>query len=207
MPIRRSQKDGTELRRDEEVRRARARDGANAPPRSRYQQASAAGHTSLRTASPNFPQMRLAATQCREPLSTFTGDQSFQPGVNDSGLLGDTAEPCRLFEQFVVNVQCRPHMHKYARFMHTVKGSETCGHSTFPSNSSRLGVVSRKLTYSPVPPTRCWTNPVHFCLNGITGGYPRQRAIGTSAPKIARCTASGGEQKTITTATSALGCL
>src|SRR5215469_17934145 len=121
MPIRRSQKDGTELRRDEEVRRARARDGANAPPRWRYQQASAAGHTSLRTASPNFPQMRLAATQCRQPFSTLTGDQGFQPGVNDSSLLRDTAEPCRLLEQVIVNVQSGPHMHKYARFMHTVE--------------------------------------------------------------------------------------
>src|SRR4029077_2090742 len=112
---------GTELRRDEEARRARAGYGANVPPRSRYQQASAAGHMGLRTASPNFPQTRLAAAQCRQPLCTLTRDQGFQSGVHDSSLLRDTAEPCRLLEQVIVNVQSRPHVYQYARFMHGFK--------------------------------------------------------------------------------------
>lgn len=74
-----------------------------AAPRSRYRQASAAGHRGLRTASPNFPQTRLAAAQCRQSLS-----------VNNSSLLRDTAEPCRLLKQVIVNVQSRPHMYQYA---------------------------------------------------------------------------------------------
>ena len=70
--------------------------------------------------------MRLAATQCRQPLSTLTGDQGLQPGVNDSSLLRDTAEPRRLLEQIIVYVQSGPHMYKYARFMHTVQEVRKC---------------------------------------------------------------------------------
>ena len=79
-----------------------------------------AGRRRLRPASPNFPQTWLAAAQRRQPLSTLTGDQGFQSGVNDSSLLRDTAEPRRLLEEVIINVQSCPHMYQYASFMHTV---------------------------------------------------------------------------------------
>jgi hypothetical protein len=58
----------------------------------------------MRPASPDFPQTRLAAAECRHPLGTFTGNKSFQSSVYDSSLLLDTAELCRLLEKVVVDV-------------------------------------------------------------------------------------------------------
>ena len=104
---------GTMKKRDE-PELTKADYGASAPPRSRYQQASAVGHRDLRPTSQDFPQTRLATAQCRQPLSTFTGDKGFQSGVNDSSLLRDTTELCRLLEEVIVDVQSRPHMYQYA---------------------------------------------------------------------------------------------
>jgi len=47
-------------------------------------------------------------------LALSRGDKGFQSGVNHSSLLSDTAEPCRLLEKVIVNVQSRPHMYEYA---------------------------------------------------------------------------------------------
>jgi hypothetical protein len=48
------------------------------------------------------------------------------------------------------------------------RSKKSVGRGTFPSNSSKLGFVSRELTHSPAPPTPLLNQPVHFCLNGIT---------------------------------------
>lgn len=45
--------------------------------------------------------------------------------------------------------------------LHLIKtppsSEKSVGHGAFPSNSSKLSLVSRELTHSPMPPTRCWT--------------------------------------------------
>jgi hypothetical protein len=101
-----------------------------------------ARRSGLRASPPNFPQTRLAAPQCREPLSTFAGDQSFEPGVHDRSFLRDTAQSCRLLEQVIVNIQSCPHMYHYASFMHTVsrgrkvEATTLCLSLLVPSNAA-----------------------------------------------------------------------
>lgn len=57
--------------------------------------------------------------------------------------------------------------------MHTAQeGKKNIGYSTFPSDSSKLGLVSRELIHSPAPPTRCWTTvPTENSI--ATWGAPR----------------------------------
>ena len=61
--------------------------------------------------------MRLRTAQGGQSARHFAGDERFEPGTDQSGLLLDAGQALGFFHQLIVQVQCTPHMHQYARFV------------------------------------------------------------------------------------------
>ena len=68
--------------------------------------------------------------QRRQPAGAFLSHQSLESCVNDSRLLAETTQFSGASEQGVIDVQCRAHMHQYARTMHTPAIPDAAGATT-----------------------------------------------------------------------------
>jgi hypothetical protein len=63
----------------------------------------------------------VGSSERRQPSRAFPGDESFEAGTDDGGLLTEAAQLGRAAQQGVVNVQSRTHMHQYGTLMHTLQ--------------------------------------------------------------------------------------
>src|SRR5438132_1205533 len=105
------------------------RGGGNDRPTRRYRQASAAVGAAATKASPrDGTQPPLRSAERSEPACTLLRDESFKAGVKHGRFFAEPTQPARLFQQDLVQIERRSHLHKYA---YIVQMTSSQGHFEF----------------------------------------------------------------------------
>ena len=69
----------------------------------------------------------LRSAELSQTSPALASDQGFEPEFNQGRLLFNAGQFGGALQSVFIYIQCRSHMHEYARFMHTCQGAEDIG--------------------------------------------------------------------------------
>lgn len=83
--------------------------------------------------------MGITSPKPSEPLGGFARNEGLKPEAYKLRLFLNAGELGRTFDEMVVNIECRSHMHKYASLRHLL--SSNLNHNNPANHSHSLGTV------------------------------------------------------------------